>query len=464
MGSVMIGRTNYKGIGDNTIPDYHKTPFKEAFDNGIDWYRVRRQQDLGDPELSPKAKVEFRAKQVTFGSFRGAMLLFIKNNGGGIATSMYNAAFRVIPTKLPIPNEAFTALAELIKNYAKEIGYKIPTASQEAQIKSLINLKVVSVKPLKVTRDREPKDVYNQILGPGQYDLFLKYAAYSKSETDKLNNSYTIPAATPENIKKFNNVLLLKWFNLGGNPEALIGAVIEGNQKSPRGRDANYMMMIVKTRGIQPKDIGLIIRGFASAFVGDRFEWGSKSTYIFGTKRIGLTGAEVATWVGANLPLVISLFGILREIIVSIKGVGESKAIKREIDSLLAQGYIYESDYLDLNTPRPKVMEVKRFEVPTAEVDSAGLLDVALTLATNSTKAKDLEKQAAGDKNTQDFLNKAVAMGTKVDVKSGFSSVALVKVDPKTLVGGEDETDMSKLLLPAVGAIAAYLLLFNKEK
>jgi hypothetical protein len=36
MGSVMIGRTNYKGIGDNTIPDYHKTPFKEAFDNGID--------------------------------------------------------------------------------------------------------------------------------------------------------------------------------------------------------------------------------------------------------------------------------------------------------------------------------------------------------------------------------------------------------------------------------------------
>lgn len=463
MGSVLIGQSNFNGIGDNTVPDYHKTPFKEAFDNGIDWWRVRRHQDKGDKDLTNLQKAGFRLRQTSFSSLRATLLLFIKNNGGGIATSMYNAAFRIYPKMLPIPNSAKTGLAEMIKAYAAEIGYKIPTAAQQSQIKNLINLKVISVNPLKVTQDKEPKDVYTQILGPGSYELFLKYRAYEQTETEKLNTSYTIPVSSAESIKKFNDTLLIQWFDFGGNPESLIGAIIEGNQKSPRGRDANYMMMVVKTRGIQLKDIGLVIRGFASAFAGDRFEWGSDKTYIFGTKKIG-SATAIGAWVSANFGSLVALFGILYQIFKANKGRGESTAIKREIDKLLSAGYIYESDYLDMNMPRPKVSEVKRFEIPTVEVDAAALIDVALTLASESPKAQDLKKEAAQDKNTSEFLKKAVDVGTKANVQTGFTSVALVKVDPKSLLGETEETDMGKFLLPAVGAIAAYLLLFNKEK
>jgi hypothetical protein len=288
----------------------------------------------------------------------------------------------------------------------------------------------------------------------------LKYSNYSILETNKLNTSYTIPVPSAESINKFND-LLMKWFNFGGNPDSLIGAIIDGDLRSPRGRDANYMMMVVKTRGIKPKDIGLVIRGFASAFVGDRFQWGSDKTYIFGTKKIGSV-ESITAWVLANFPSLVALFGIIREIYKANKGRGESKAMKREIDGLLSAGYIYESDYLDMNMPRPKVIEVKRYEIPTVEVDTAALIDVALTLASNSTQAQDLQKQGAEDPNTSDFLKKAVDAGTAANVKTGFTSVALVAIDPKSL--GKEGQDYTKFLLPAGAAVAAYLLLFNDKK
>jgi hypothetical protein len=460
LGSALIGRSHLAGIGDASKPDYHNKEFEKTYQNGIDWYRITQHQKKGVKDLSNAQKAGFRLRQTAFSSLRGTLLLFIKNNGGGIATSMYNAAFRIYPKTLPIPNAAKTGLADMIKAYAAEIGYKIPTAAQQSQITSLIGLKVISLKPLKVTQNREPKDVYTQILGPGQYDLFLKYAAYQKTETDKLNTSYTIPVPSAESINKFND-LLMKWFNFGGNPDSLIGAIIDGDLRSPRGRDANYMMMVVKTRGIKPKDIGLVIRGFASAFVGDRFQWGSDKTYIFGTKKIGSVAA-IATWVGANFGSLVTLFGILYSIFKANKGRGESKAMKREIDALLTQGYLYESDYLDLNMPRPAVVQVKRFEIPTVEVDTAALIDVALTLASNSTQAQDLQKQGAEDKNTSDFLKKAVDAGTAANVKTGFTSVALVKIDPKSLL--KEGQDYTKFLLPAGAAVAAYLLLFNDKK
>jgi hypothetical protein len=253
---------------------------------------------------------------------------------------------------------------------------------------------------------------------------------------------------------------------MGGNPEALTGAIIEGNQKSPRGRDANYMLMIAKTRGIQVKDMGLVIRGFASGFAGNKFDWGSNSTYIFGTKGIGLTGAEVAAWVGANYGLIMTLLGIIGSIYKSIKGVGESGAIKREIDKLLTEGYVYESDYLDFALPRPKVIEVKRFEIPSTEIDTAALIDVAVSLATNSSQATELKKEGAADKNTQEFLNKAIAVGTQIEPKTGFTSVALVKIDPNDLGGNGDETlkaGFGNAVLPILIGVGVIMAL-NKSK
>jgi hypothetical protein len=475
LGAVSYNSSNVR-IGDDTIPAYHKTPFKEGFDNGLDWYRVRRQQDKGAPELSLGAKAEWRLKQTGLSTFRAAMLAFINANGGGIATSMYNAIFRVIPKKLPIPSLATLTLAQNIQDYAKQIGVKIPTEAQKNTIKNLMAVQVVGYegsgfnrKPI-LKAKMSLQEAYDRVLGSGQYNLNVQYGSYADEETKKLESSYTIPAATEKAQKEYYDGLQVRWFWMGGNPEALTKAIIEGNQKSPRGRDANYMLMIAKTRGIKVKDMGLVIRGFASGFAGNKFDWGSNSTYIFGTKGIGLTGAEIAAWVSANYGLIMTLLGIIGSIYKSVKGVGESGAIKREIDKLLTDGYVYESDYLDFALPRPKVIEVKRFEIPTTEIDTAALLDVAVSLATNSPQATELKKEGASDKNTQEFLNKAIAVGTQVQPKTGFTSVALVKIDPNDLGGNGDgngdntlKAGFGNAVLPILIGVGVIMAL-NKSK
>jgi hypothetical protein len=460
-----------KGIGDDTIPSYHKGDWTGSFDNGLDWYRVRREQDKGAPKLSTGSIVEWRAKQVSASSFRAAFLAFIKANGGGIATSMYNAIFRVNPKVLPIPTAAKVSLAQDLAAYAKRIGVKIPTEAQNNTIKNLIALEVVGYEGSGLNRKpifkakMSLEEAYNRVLGGGQYNLNVQYGSYADKETKKLETSYTIPAATEKAKSEYYDGFQVKWFWFGGNPEDLTEAIIEGNQKSPRGRDANYMLMVAKTRGLKAKDVGLIIRGFTSGFAGNKFDWGSDSTYIFGTKGIGLTGAEVAAWVGANLPLITASLGLIGTILRAITGVGESGAIKREIDKLLTEGYVTEEDYLGFKMPRPKVLEVKRFEIPTTELDGAAFLDVALTLASGSAKGTEIKQEAAADPNTNAFLQKAVALGTKVEPRTGFTSVSLVKIDPNNL--GKEEEEMSLaggLLLPMLIGVGVVMALNTAKK
>jgi hypothetical protein len=475
-------------IGDDTIPSYHKGDWKGSFDNGLDWYRVRREQDKGAPKLSTGSIVEWRAKQVSASSFRAAFLAFIRANGGGVATSMYNAIFRVNPKLLPIPTTAKVYLAQDLAAYAKRIGAKIPTERQKQAIKGLMDRSMKTLDaskggsasfdfdftkfdPSALTRDlaketsENAKKAYETILGKGQYELNLNYNSYADKETKKLESSYTIPAATEKAQKEYYDGMQVKWFWMGGNPEDLTEAVIEGNQKSPRGRDANYMLMVAKTRGLKAKDVGLIIRGFVSGFAGNKFDWGSDSTYIFGTKGIGLTGAEVAAWVGANLPLITTALGLIGTIFKSIKGVGESGAIKREIDKLLTEGWVTEEDYLGFTMPRPKVLEVKRFDIPTTELDGAALLDVAITLASGSAKGQEIKQEAAADPNTNAFLQKAVALGTKVEPKTGYTSVSLVKIDPNDLGKEEDKTSMAGgLLLPMLIGVGVVMALNTAKK
>jgi len=487
LGAVSYNSSKVR-IGDDTIPAYHKTPFKEGFDNGLDWYRVRRQQDKGAPELSLGAKAEWRLKERGLNLFRGAMLAFIRANGGGIATSLYNAIFRVIPKQLPVPTMAIYQLNQGLLVYAKQIGYAAPTAAQLQQIKANIGIPITERRKVQVgdkednefvfkdvpTGDRTDEEfAWNKVMGKGSFEKFKKFQFEERQRKNKLQLAYSIPAATEKAQKEYYDGMQVKWFWMGGNPEALTGAIIEGNQKSPRGRDANYMLMVAKTRGLKPKDIGLVIRGFTSGFAGSKFDWGSNSTYIFGTKQkgIGLTGAEVAAWVGANYPLIMTLLGVIGSIYRSIKGVGEGNEMQREIDKLLTEGYVYEKDYLDFAMPRPRVIEVKNFEIPTAEVDKNALIDVALSFATNSAKSQELKKEGESDKNTQDFLKKAINIGTQVQPKEGFTSVALVKIDPNDLGGStppieEDNTlkaGFGNAVLPILIGVGVIMAL-NKSK
>ena len=225
------------------------------------------------------------------------------------------------------------------------------------------------------------------------------------------------------------------------------------------------MLMTAKTRGLQAKDIGLIIRGFASGFAGNKFDWGSSSTYIFGTEKgIGLTGAEIAAWVSANLPLILQALALVGAIYKAIKGIGESGVAKREIDKLLSEGYVTQEDFLGFPIPRPVVLEVKNFEIPTTELDGAAILDVALTLAGGSAKAQELKQEAAADPQTNKFLEKAVALGGKVQPSTGNTIITLVKIDPNRLDPENGAFQAGGMILPLLIGVGVVMALNTAKK
>ena len=123
-----------------------------------------------------------------------------------------------------------------------------------------------------------------------------------------------MPSATDASKARYRGIEW-KWFwNLGGSPDDLNVAVKEGNTKSPRGKDANYMLNKAYNGGLSLRDLGLVIRGLVSAEAGDKFGLGDEGTYVVainGQKRIGLdpatataTAAVITTYSTAIIPIV----------------------------------------------------------------------------------------------------------------------------------------------------------------
>lgn len=442
--------------------------WKSKFDNGLDWYAAIQEQGKGKPKLSVGSQAEWYLKNKGLGIFRAGFLQFIKANGGGIATSMYNNIFRDEPLYLPIPPSAQDNLRKSLSTYATSIGFKVPTDSQLATIKSKAGIKTELVEPpsvknnfkavYKTTAAINPKDAWDSIMGSGQYDLSGKYYAKKEQDETQLKNAYSIPASTKESRDKYYNGLQPKYFWLGGNPDELTEAIIDGATKSPRGKAANYMLMIAKTRGLQAKDIGLIIRGFTSGFAGDKFSWGDSDTYIFGVEqRIGLTGAEIAAYITANLPLIITIFQLIKGIFDASARKEEAKKQQKEIDTLLTSGWVYEKDYFSMAMPRPKVSEVKNFELPSNEIDYTGILNIGLSLLEGGSVAQTLKTEASKDPNTSQVLDMITKLGGSVKPKEGFKPVTLIRVDPNALDTGSG--NLGGLLLPLGIGLGALLLL-----
>jgi hypothetical protein len=62
-------------------------------------------------------------------------------------------------------------------------------------------------------------------------------------------------------------------------------------------------------------------------------------------------------------------------------------------------------------------------------------------------------------------LQKAVALGTKVEPKTGYTSVSLVKIDPNDLGKEEDKTSMAGgLLLPMLIGVGVVMALNTAKK
>jgi hypothetical protein len=129
-----------------------------------------------------------------------------------------------------------------------------------------------------------------------------------------------LPSATDESKAKYRGIEW-KWFwSLGGNPDDFNDAVKEGNGKSPRGKDANYMLNKAYKGGLSFGDLGLVIRGLVSAEAGDKFGLGDEGTFLIGingTKRIGLdpatAAATITTYSTAIIPIVAFIMSEIRK-------------------------------------------------------------------------------------------------------------------------------------------------------
>lgn len=468
--------------------------------NANRWYDDNKQS----LNLGTKQKAKNIANKLTYAPIRGLFRKFIENNGGGIATSIWRKAYTPNVVQKQIPQGALSDFKKSMQVYAQQNGVKLPTDSQRAEIDRLASVQVdaseissgavtfPNVQTTKRQSAMSPKDAWNKVLGSGQYTKFKSYESQYTKAYDTLRKKYQIPASTPKDIKNWKQ-FLKKWYELGGNPYELYESVQEGKDKSPRGKDANYMLMVSKTRGLKVKDVGLIIRGFVSAFGGERFNWGDKGTYMFGARNSGgigdpITASTIATYIG----IATSLFGLLSKIWTWVKAEIDLSKAKKEMVKLEEEGWVLEQDWLNIPTPRPQVLDVKQISVPN--VDAPNLEDIGSVIsdvseltssgkqdAYNSDNKAEWEagqkegaysplldktiEEAKTDKSTADYLALASKVQKAVPNTAGETIVRYVKVNVSQL---DDSTPFTTAgftgVLPVLLIGGAVIMALNKSK
>jgi hypothetical protein len=312
---------NYSRIGNvfsQTNPSL--SGFQGLGRTGVDWANA-----VG-LNLSAGQKTEYYAKNISLAPARGLLTMFIRNNGGGIASFLYSMWLRETPYALPNKKKydaeyaaGYAAIdakykfktwvnpADAVKRYQDAYAafmaknpngtftQKISDFYTAAQLKQY-NLSKLSNDQIKALKDPEIKALRDAL--DKKYPYSTQY----------------LPVATSASKAKYRNIEI-KWLSaLGGSPDDLNDAVKEGNSKSPRGKDANYLLNKAYNSGLSAKDLGLVIRGIVSAQAGDKFGLGEEGTYVVtinGTNGIGLdpvsataTAAVITTYSAAIIPIV----------------------------------------------------------------------------------------------------------------------------------------------------------------
>jgi hypothetical protein len=254
---------------------------------GTDWAKaIGREQGTYDTlAYYTKAGTLFIPRQV--------ILALIRNNGGGIANFLYNAWLRT--ERLYLPNqkkydaemlagrqaiEAQTRGTVTVWQTPKDAQERYQAAYKESQSKNASFSKTV----LDFYTPAQLK-ARNEWKAAQQNPLAVKTKL--QEELDKrLDAKYPmktrfIEPATTKSMAKYRDI---EWwfFKQGGNPDDFNNAVKEGNTKSPRGKDANYMLMKAFKNDLGIKDIGLITRAIVSVYGGDKFGLGDEGTFVVG--------------------------------------------------------------------------------------------------------------------------------------------------------------------------------------
>ena len=314
---------------------------------GIDWLKAATGREATWGEST-----EYFLKNRTLLPVRKLFIEFIENNGGGIANFLYNAWLRNEPYILPNQkkyNAEYEALYKQIISIGKYplVGRDFVFTEQEkaALGASLISNQGGPAQALdlsafgkEATNKVKQVVTVQQALSPARYKMYTDYMDAQKIQKAELQievkkiyaeldkkyplNTRQIYPATDKSRQKYRDIELVWFWKLGGSPDDLNNAVKEGNTKSPRGKDANYMLMKAAADNLSFKDIGLVIRGFVSAFGGDKFGLGDDGTFtvlISGMRQknvgIGITVEAIVTAyivpITAGLTAILPILGAL---------------------------------------------------------------------------------------------------------------------------------------------------------
>lgn len=328
---------------------------------GYEWLKAATGREATTGEI-----VEYGLKNGSLLPARFLIEKFISNNGGGIANFLYNAWLRDVPYYLPNQKKYDADFVAAIADIKKK--FPVYPFTMNAQETAALNTKYTpsdaggTVFSTSTTTQSQTVKKIEDVLSSARLaeykksvDSYAKYETARKSLVDSLEKKYPLktrmilPANTASQTAYRN--LELAWFwKLGGSPDDLNNAVKEGNTKSPRGKDANYLINKLYGNGIKAGDIGLIIRAFVSAFAGDKFGLGDEGTYvigIYGNKKQGigepLTAAAVSAKITLYLPTVLVALGAVGAVMKEMKDAGlitdPENPNKSEYDFAIEEGW-----------------------------------------------------------------------------------------------------------------------------
>jgi hypothetical protein len=328
---------------------------------GYEWLKAATGREATTGEI-----VEYGLKNGSLLPARFLIEKFISNNGGGIANFLYNAWLRDVPYYLPNQKKYDADFVAAIADIKKK--FPVYPFTMNAQETAALNTKYTPTdaggtvfSTSSTTQSQTVKKIEDVLSSTrlAEYkksvDSYAKYETARKSLIDSLDKKYPLktrmilPANTASQTAYRN--LELAWFwKLGGSPDDLNNAVKEGNTKSPRGKDANYLINKLYGNGVKAGDIGLIVRAFVSAFAGDKFGLGDEGTYvigIYGNKKQGigepLTAAAVSAKITLYLPTVLVALGAVGAVMKEMKDAGlitdPENPNKSEYDFAIEEGW-----------------------------------------------------------------------------------------------------------------------------
>jgi len=335
------------------------------------WYR-----DTKGKDASNKQAAKWRANQSLLAPARGIITLLFKYNAGGISTMIRDLSFKKegSVTEYPIPKK----VSDKVNKQINELRRRYRVSLNDSKIRSILSMPInINLNPsqslnLESMQNQEKrayefyKGKFDKEFGSGAYDRYLKWSAIATKMVNDIKKKYTVK--TTAKSKALFGKLSDIWFDKGGDPWSLLETIQEGAKRKPRSKSFNYLIRKGMEKGLQVKDLGLLLRGVKEMIAGGEFSLGSKDSYVLG-KGVGIGVPEPASTIATIAAYIKPIMAILSSILtlyLMFKDAFPSDEVTEdteddsdttddssELDAKLASGWMLIEDAEALNCPTP---------------------------------------------------------------------------------------------------------------